>query len=223
MCGRATQPEPSTPSPQAVGGDPHDARRARCARAAEESARVSGGVDGGAGPAIGGNGSTRLSARSTVLGGAMRVQPLQDRASCCTSRAQLRLARELQQHGAGDPDEREPERGAGDEAAERVEQPQRRDRRASAAARERPGDRRRPPAAALAPTSAPTSADERRVRRARAAVQEVRREPRAEHRAGREPGERERGRDQPAPAGRRARRARRSPSAIQSTRVTRPT
>ena len=37
--------------------------------AADESARVSGGVDGGAGPAIDGNGSTRANARRTVRGG----------------------------------------------------------------------------------------------------------------------------------------------------------
>ena len=67
-CGRATHPEPSTPSPHAVAV--MRTTLGRTARtAADESARLSGGVFGGAGPAIDGNGSTRANARRTFRGG----------------------------------------------------------------------------------------------------------------------------------------------------------
>jgi hypothetical protein len=70
MCARATQPEPSTPSPHAVAVIRTTLGRARTT-AAEERTRVSGGTEGGAGPAICGNGSTRAKARRTVRGGAI--------------------------------------------------------------------------------------------------------------------------------------------------------
>ncbi len=76
---------------------------------------MSGGTDGGAGPAICGNGSTRANARRTVRGGAIVVQALEDQRLLHLG-AQLRLAGQLQQHGARDPDDREPERGAGERA-----------------------------------------------------------------------------------------------------------
>ena len=163
--------------------------------AADESTRTSGGVDGGAGPVICGNGSTRASARRIVRGGAIVVQPLEDR-RLLDLPPQRQLPGQLQQHRAGDPRGREPERGACEHPADRVEQPQRRDE-GDPAAHERArhaGDRleeRRT-------DERPGEGRERRVRRPRAAGEDVRREPRAEQRAGHEAGERQRGRHQPA-------------------------
>ena len=189
------------------------ARRAHAGRARARAHRAA----SSAAPArrSDGNGSTRASARSTVRGGAISFSRCRI-VELLHLGAQLRLARDQQQRGAGDPDEREPERRAGDEPAERVEQPQRRDH-GQPAARDRAGEARDPLQQRRA-DERPDEPGQRRVRRAGAAVQKVRRDARADQRAGDEPAERERGRDSPrrSPT---ARRAPRSRAAIQSTRV----
>ena len=208
MCGRATQPEPSTPKPAGDRRDPNDAGAGR-AHAAASAGRVRRAESvGGAGPAICGNGSTRASARSTVRGGAHVVQAVQDLRLLHLG-AQLRLARDQEQGGPGDPDEREPERRAGDEPADRIEQPQRRDHREPTARDTSP--RRSPP----------TAAARRRRGRRRAPASGVYGEPAPPcRRCGAmrapisapaiEPAERERGRDEPAAKARSAHRAPRS-------------
>ena len=181
MCGRATQPEPSTPSPQAVA-----VMRTTLGRTSSHRRR-------GERPGVGrrrrrrrpGDRRERVDARERAQDGARRhdrVQLLEDQRAANLV-AHLRLAGQLQEDGARDPDEGEPERSAGDQAADRVEQ------RAAAGSptgsRARTSRRREATlCSSAAPTSAPASAGERRVRRARAVVQEVRREPRADHRAG---------------------------------------
>ncbi len=84
MCGRATQPEPSIPRPHAFAVIRTMLPRTR-RTAADASARLSGGCVGGAGPVIAGNGSTRLNARRTVLGGANWFRRCKT-GDCCTSR-----------------------------------------------------------------------------------------------------------------------------------------
>ena len=190
---------------------------ARARTAADASARSSGGVVGGAGPAICGNGSTRASARSTVRGGASSFSRRRI-VDCCTSARSFVWPGSCSSDGAGDPDEREPERGAGDQAADRVEQPQRRDHRQTAA-RERTGDA----GDRLEQRGADQRADEpgeRRVGRAGAAVQQVRAQAGADDRAGRRARRSESAvaispRRRPASAASAA-----IASAIQSTRVT---
>ena len=123
---------------------------------AEASTRRSGGSDGGAGPAIDGNGSTRANARRTVRGGAIvfsRCRIL----DCCTSSRRFGLAGELEEHRARDPDDHEPERRAGGEPADRVEHPQRRNHRQRRRARTSPATEARDCSSA-APTAAPISA-----------------------------------------------------------------
>ena len=81
---RRDQPEPSTPSPHAMPVIRTTLARARCTDA-EASTRRFGGRAGGAGPTIDWNGSTRFSALSTVLGGAISFSRLRI-TDCCTSR-----------------------------------------------------------------------------------------------------------------------------------------
>ena len=199
------------------GGDAHDAR-ARVATRGGASTRGSGGGVGGAGPAIDGNGSTRANARSTVRGGTIRF-------SCCRivdCRAPRRAA--SAGPGAAGARRRRPRRARGRAARRRASPPIESSSRsggitAQAPARERAGERcdrleraarRRPPR--RAPASGVYGEFD-------AAVQEVRREPRADHRTERR-GRRARARSRRARAGaRRAPTAPRSASAIQSTRA----
>ncbi len=194
MCGRATQPEPSTPKPQASA-----VIRTTLGRAArtpgERSTRESGGVVGGAGPAICGNGSTRARARNTVRGGATSFRRCRI-VDCCTSVRSLDSPGIKSSAAPGDPDEREPEPGAYDEAADRIEEPQWRDD-GQPAARER-ARRTRRPLQQRGADQCPDQAGKRRVRGIGSAVQEMRRDARADQRAGDQPAERERGRDQSA-------------------------
>ena len=154
MCGRATQPEPSTPNPHATAvirttlGACRAARRptaARARRAASSAApaRRSAGT-GRRGPARAAPCAAARASFETVED--LRLLHL---------RAQLRLTGDQQQRSACDPDEREAERGPGKQAAERVEQPQRRDHR-QPAARHRAGEAATH-CSSEAPTSAPTS------------------------------------------------------------------
>ena len=124
----------------------------------------------------------------------------------------LRVARDLERDGADDPAEREP--------------PDRADARARRASRARwsGGSRWSPPRIVSRehardaagrrrrPTTAPTEPDERRVARVGSGREEVRREPRADDRARRQPDERRSAvRDQPAPVAAERRQARRPP------------
>ena len=198
--------------------DPHDARVRRRGRRPTRARASSGGVDGGAGPAIDGNGSMRASARRTVRGGTISFSRCDDRRALHLA-AQRRLAGQLSSTAR-----RRPRRSRGRARRRRAG---RRSSRAAAAA----GSPQSPPRANEPATTrdrleerrTDERADEpgeRRVRRARAAVQDVRREARAD--VARRP-------TSPASESAVATSPRRSPpsaasatiaSAIQSTRVT---
>ena len=144
------------------GGDPHDAR-ARRAHARRSRARVRRAASTAAPGRRSAGTGRRARARAAPCEAARSSLRRRRISDCCTSALQLRLAGELQQHRAGDPDERQPERGAGDESADRVEQPQRRDH-GQPAARERARDARDP----LQQRRADQRADEPGERRVRA-------------------------------------------------------
>ena len=103
-CGRATHPDPSTPRPHAVARIATTLGRARRTPADARTRRF-GGTIGGAGPAICWNGSIRAKRAQEV---ARRHELVQRGAGSSTAgvAAQGRLARELEQDGTGDPDER---------------------------------------------------------------------------------------------------------------------
>jgi hypothetical protein len=123
----------------------------------------------------------RVDARERPQDGARRhgrVQPLQNH-GLLDLLVQVRQAghpvRQLQGRRAGNPDDREPEDRSGDEPAERVEQTERRDH-PDALARDRADEVRNRLQDDRADDRA-AQADQRRVRRRRAAVQDVRRGP----------------------------------------------
>ena len=100
--------------PAGDGGDADDARpRAHDGRGREHAR--SGGSDGGAGPAIDGNGSTRANARSTVRGGAIVFSRWRI-SDCCTSARSFGLAGELSSTAPATHTIDEPERRAGQRA-----------------------------------------------------------------------------------------------------------
>jgi hypothetical protein len=111
--------------------------------------------------------------------------------------AQRGLARQLEEDGPSDPDEAEAERGAGDQAAHRVECFQRGDH-GQPAAGERAGDAGDRLEQGCTDERADQPGD-RRVGGACAAVEHVRRQPGADDRPGRQAREGEGSRDQPAP------------------------
>ena len=163
---------------------------------ADCSARVSGGVDGGAGPAIDGNGSMRLNARRTERGGAILfscctiLEPSTSSrifgwpGSCVTTAASTQTTTKPIAAPASRPPSESSMRSGG--------------RTKSALRSDAPGERR----GGLDDHRAdhrPDEPGERRVRRARAVVQEMRRKPRADDCPGREARERERSRDQAPP------------------------
>ena len=105
-----------------------------------------------------------------------------------------RLSGDEQRRGADDPDECEPGSRAEHEPADRIEHSQRRQRQrpAKRSAGQRPHCLEQYGAGGRA-----RETGERRVRRVRAAGEQVRREPRADDRADDNPGERERAGDEP--------------------------
>ena len=132
-CGRATQPEPSTPTPHGGGGDANDARANPPHRGRGERPRV-GRRRRRRRP---GDRRERVDARERAQDVARRhdrVQPLEDQRAADLV-AHLRLVGQLQQDGARDPHEGEPERSA--------RRRSRRSNRACAAAGSRRGSRAR--------------------------------------------------------------------------------
>ena len=84
-----------------------------------------GGSDGAFGPTIEGNGSMRASRLSSVRGGRARVELLDDRRALDLLAKRRPAGREERDRGA-DPDDRQADRAAEQEAARRVDEPQRR-------------------------------------------------------------------------------------------------
>ena len=206
-CGRATQPEPSTPRPHAVAVIRTTLGRARVTTA-DASARVSGGGDGGAGPAIAGTGR-RARARAAPCAAARSRSAAAGSVDCCTSARSVGLAGQLEQRRR-----RRPRRG-------RARAPRRRRGRRSSRAACSGGITASPPRAnepamrgdRLEHGGADQRADEpgeRRVGRAGAAVRGSAARA-GRRRSPRPPAPRARARSRPARAGaRRAQRARRS-------------
>ncbi len=200
--GVANQPLPSTPIPHA---SPRMRTTDADARRTAGSAEIAGltGVAGAAGPVIDGNGSIRASRCSSRRGGTTSSSR-RTMSGVLHRLPQLRLAGQQQRGRAEHPDEHEPGRRTEQRAGGGVEEAER--RQLQAVPQERAGEARH----RLQQQRADRGADEagdRRPRRGRAAVQQVRPDARARIRAGGEPGERERARDQPAtqPAERRDR------------------
>ena len=192
--GPAIQPEPSIPRPQAVPVT-RTTDGAACLTPGRFAMLGSGGATAASGPGIESNGSTRAIASIRRWGGNSRL--IRSRIfDACTSRRRSVWPGRLQRDRAEHPDERDAGHGAEHDPERRVEHPQRWD------GQELP--RTIPPAIDATPWSRnarPTRAaerDERRVRRV-AVAQELRREPRTDVRADREPRQRERPADEPPP------------------------
>ena len=187
-----------------VAGDPAASLHAQPARGAEHAAPRCGrrartcgsraifefgGGTFAAGPRIDGNGSKRASAwRIGPDGGSTAFSSLED-LRALDRLAQLARARRLERHRARDPDEEQPEAGHQHAAADPVEQPSSLARAAGAGGSRAPPAPRRTAAPSI---SAPIRANERRVRRVRAVLEEQRPEPRAEEGADREADQRQR-------------------------------
>ena len=125
-CGVANQPLPSMPTPHALPDDPDD-RPLRALRPRGGAAIAAlGGAAGAAGPAIDGNGSIRASSPRSRRGEHLLVEPADDRRALHLA-AQPRLPGNEERGRAGDPDERDAHRRAERDAAERVEEAERRE------------------------------------------------------------------------------------------------
>ena len=215
---RARDPAAALDADPAGGAeDLDDAVRGGADRRVAERRPCSAAPTAAVGPAIDGNGSMRASRFSSVRGGSGVVEPARRSPSAAPPAAAAsgpaRAARPRRRPRRS----RAPIARAEQEAADRVEQPQR--RQPQPAADERAGDRARPSGAAPRRRTAPTSpASGVHVESAPPCSRcGATREP--DVGAGREPGERERAQRRDPAATRRAPRAARSPSAIQSATV----